>query len=515
VRPHNAASMSREPEAPIGRGELREKTLTGVKWTAAGRGFIELFAFASTIVLARLIPPAEYGLAAVAFAVTLIAEILATGGVAAALVQRKDLRPEHYAFASLLATSMGVGLTVVVWLGAEALKGPVDADALWLVQLASLSFLLSGPNVVAQAKLERRLDFRRVSVIGMVALAVGTVCSIVLAVLGLEGEALIIGRLVTALLTSALSVAVTGFVMPGWDREAAREVLHVSLPTAFSSLAYQGVRNVDYVIIAAKLGAAQVGFYWRAFQLAAEYQGKITVIMTRLALPVYSRSQDLVHMRALRRRIMRLHSTVIFPILAFFLVFAPVLIPFLYGDPWAPAVVPAQLLAVAGIVNAVSAGAGPMLVAAGHARTLAVWNAVQLVGYAATVWLAASAGGLVTVCIAISAFYVVHWLAFNMIMVDRLVGIPLRSALGEIAPATTAAAALIAVAWPGFKLLEAAGVPVAVALVMATAAGSAAYLAVLRLAFPTAWGDVTLVASRMLPARLRPRAAAAPEPVAR
>ena len=41
-----------------------------------------------------------------------------------------------------------------------------------------------------------------------------------------------------------------------------------------------GFRNCDYAIIGARLGRAQAGFYWRAFQLAVEYQSKVTLIMS-------------------------------------------------------------------------------------------------------------------------------------------------------------------------------------------------------------------------------------------
>src|SRR4029078_9167622 len=103
-------------------------------------------------------------------------------------------------------------------------------------------------------------------------------------------------------------------------------------------------RNIDYTIVGAKLGAVQAGFYWRAFNLAVEYQGRITAIMQRVALPIYSRAENLEDMRALRFRVVRAHSAAIIPLLALIGAIAPTLVPWLYGPSWEPAGGPTPVL---------------------------------------------------------------------------------------------------------------------------------------------------------------------------
>ena len=57
---------------------------------------------------------------------------------------------------------------------------------------------------------------------------------------------------------------------------AARDLLPYGGPAALATVAWTGFRNGDYAIIGAVLGPAQAGFYWRAYQLAVEYQSKIS-----------------------------------------------------------------------------------------------------------------------------------------------------------------------------------------------------------------------------------------------
>jgi len=322
---------------------------------------------------------------------------------------------------------------------------------------------------------------------------------VLLAFGGLDGEALILGNLGRGLISTAILTAIVGPGLPRWNWVAARELASTAVPAAVASLSYQGFRNVDYAIVGAKLGAATAGFYWRAFQLGVEYQRKITMVMMQMALPVYSRAEDLAHMRALRQRIVRVNAAVLFPILAMFIAIAPVLVPFVYGSPWEPAVVPSQILAGAGMVMALSTGMGPLVVAAGKPQALARWNVVLLVGYAATVFVSASAGGIVTVCAAVTAFYIVQLLVFHYFLLERLVGIPMRSLFYDVASAATGSIALLLVALPTVALLDGHEVAAPLVCVVATALGLAAYLVVVRGLFPKTWQDLALLGRRVMP----------------
>jgi O-antigen/teichoic acid export membrane protein len=288
-------------------------------------------------------------------------------------------------------------------------------------------------------------------------------------------------------------------VTPRWDSDAARDLWGVAVASTVSSLSYQGFRNVDYVIVAAKLGAAQAGFYWRAFQLGVEYQRKITIVMAKIALPVYSRTQNLDHMRQIRTRIVRINASLLFPFFALFIAVAPVLVPWLYGPQWEPAIVPAQILAGAGMVMALSTGMGPLVTAAGRTRALAWWNLILLVGYGATVFVSASMGGLVTVCGAVTTFYVVQLLVFHYFLLQRLVGIPVHAMFSDAGAALVGSVALVALALPTVMLLDSADIPVPVTLVGTTLMGGAAYVLTLRGAFSETWKDLVLLARRAVP----------------
>ena len=135
------------------------------------------------------------------------------------------------------------------------------------------------------------------------------------------------------------------------------------LPTALSGLAYTGTRNVDYAIVSAAFGPARTGYYYRAYLLGVDYQNKFSRILVQILFPLFSRAESIESMRILRARVIRANAAVVFPALGVFILTAPVLVPFVLGSNWEPAVVPAQVLAAGGLAACLNVGAeGPLLI---------------------------------------------------------------------------------------------------------------------------------------------------------
>jgi O-antigen/teichoic acid export membrane protein len=487
-----------EPES-TSRSALKEATLEGVRWVAFGRVAAEILAFGSGVVLAHLVPPHEFGRLAVTVIVSELALAFAAEGIGSPLVQRKTLRHEHLESAALLGLGLGLALTVLIFALAHPVAGAVfGSSTADLFQLLAPVCVLAGLRIVPQAVLQRRLDFRRLAAIEIAGVLTGVAVSVTLAAtLGLDAEAYVLGMLAGGVISVALLMAATPVALPRWHRRELGEVLGFGAPAGVAGLSWVAVRNVDYAILGARLSPAQVGFYYRAFTLGAESEARISGIVARVAFPVYSRAQDPEHMRAVRARIIRLNATVVFPAMALFAALAPVLVPWMFGARWEPAVLPAQILAIAGLAVMINSGTGSLLLAAGRPRVLALYNVCLLVGYAATVFFTAPLG-LTGVCIAVAGFQVGALIAAHVLLLKPLVGVDLRQLLGDLTPALTGSALTLLAAMPLTAALDGAGLPAPAVLALAGAAGATVYLLTVRLLFRSAWADVVLILRRLL-----------------
>jgi O-antigen/teichoic acid export membrane protein len=493
---------------PSGQDVVDREALAGaafhaVRWTALARMGGEGVAFFSTIVLARLLTPADFGYAAVALVLATIATATGQHGLTAPLVQRRTIDDAHLRVSVLLSLALGVLLTVVVALLGEPLTEPIFGSRIAeLVPLTAPFFLVAGVAAVPQAVLERALAFRRLSFVYGVRMMITAAASVTIAVAGVGAESLILGPLVGVAVAAVLLLRAAGFARPAWHRAEAREILHFGLPSLGSEITSIGSQQIDYAVVAARLPATSVGLYWRAYTLGVDYQGKLSGILVQIGLPLYSRAADIETRRAMRERIVRLQTLLLFPLLGVLILVAPVAIPLIFGNQWEDAVEPTQILAIAGMMAAIQAGTGPLLLAVGKPGVLLRWNLSKIVTLGLLVYVVAP-HGLVPLAIAVTAFNVVRSLIGQQILLRRYAGIDIRALWIACIPAIASTALLLGAGWAVLAACDALELSEGVASVASAAVGAAVYLATLAVVFPSAMSELREVRARLLPRRLR------------
>jgi O-antigen/teichoic acid export membrane protein len=214
---------------------------------------------------------------------------------------------------------------------------------------------------------------------------------------------------------------------------------------------------------------------------------------------VLARAAGTDEMLALRRRMVRTLTVILFPLLALLVVLAPVLVPWLFGPAWEPAVLPTQILAAGGATTLVIDAVGPALMAAGRSKALLGYGVGHFVVYAGAVVVVAS-HGLAAVAAAAAVHAVFLLVAYQVLLGGRG-WLALRTLCTDVAAASVSCLALAAVAAPLAIALDGAGAPVLARLAAVSAAGGVAYLVVLRFGFPAAFADLAAVVRRVLPWR--------------
>ena len=493
---------------PERRDVVERKALAGeayaaVRSTGLARLVSELVAFAATVALARMLTPAEFGIATVALVAATLATATGQQGLGAPLVQRRSIDEAHLRVAVLLSLVLGVVLAVLVATLSEPAAEPLfGAEIAELLPLSAPFFLLAGLAAVPQAVLERALEFRRLSIVYLARMVVAAIASVALAAAGEGAEALILGPLAGTAVATGLLLRATPMVWPAWHPREAREILRFGVPSLGSGLAGIGAQYIDYAVIAARLPAAAVGLYWRAYTLGVDYQSKLSGVLVQIGLPLYARAADLATQREMRERIVRLQTLIIFPLLGALILLAPVAVTLIFGPQWEDAVVPTQILAVAGMMATIQTGTGPLLLAVGHPGALLRWNVGKIIGLGLVVYVVAPYG-LVELAVAVTVFNVLRALIGQQLLLRRRAGVDVRSLWIACLPAMTGTAAMLATGWAVLAAGSALGVPEGAACAAAAATGAAAYLAALALVFPTAMAELRDVRTRLV-SRRRP-----------
>jgi lipopolysaccharide exporter len=472
---------------------VSRRLLTGVRSVALGKACAYALGAAGAVVLARLIAPAGFGHAVVALVVQALASALVHQGFGAPLVQRERIDRSDLEAAGAMAMVAGVGAAAAcAALSLTVLPAAFGAESARLVALASAAFPIYATAVVGSALLQRDLAFRSTSRAEVLAIVAAVPVSVGLALAGLEGTALVVGALTGSLASALYVLAVARPPLPRWRRGRMRALAGFGAPSALSSLIQAGGKNVDYVLLGALLAPAQVAYYWRAFTLGAQIHQKASSVMTHMAFAAFSRSSGPLHMRRMRLRMTRVHSTLIVPALALLIALAPELVPFVFGDRWEPAVVPTQILAVAGIASTLVTGNGAVVLASGRPWILVWWNSAKLVLVAVAVVITAP-HGIVAVSAAVVVAKLVTVAGSYGLILHRLLRVPVAEIVKEAAPGPVASLPLLAVSVPLANGASALGLPAPAVCAVTALAGGTVYLAVLAALFRDALDDVRLL----------------------
>jgi O-antigen/teichoic acid export membrane protein len=481
--------------------DLTQAAASGLRWIAYARVAIEIVLFGAMVVLARLIPPAAFGIFAVVVIVQELAVTMPMEGVGGAIVQRRAVSRAHLQSGLALSVAIGLVLTVATVLAAVLIVGPLFGEQTELLTIATTPYFLIGAvYALPMAVLRRRLDFRRISILDVSQNLIRVLATLALAVAGLDAPALVFGGMIGMAAVLVLALLFAPVPLPRWNRQAARDLLPYGGPAALATVAWTGFRNGDYAVIGSVLGPAQAGFYWRAYQLAVEYQSKIAVSMVQIAFPVLSRTTDIKELLALRQRMVQLQTVVLFPLLAMLLLLAPVVVPWLFGSAWEPAVLPAQILVLGGAATLVVNACGSALMAEGRARAVLGYGVAHFFVYVGAV-MAVAHLGIAAVAIAGSVVHTIFLAVAYVVLLRGHVRSPMRVLWRDLEPALTACVALAAAAVPADWWLTNLGAPALVHMAGVGLAGGGAYLVALRVGFPASAHDLSAAIQRILPAR--------------
>jgi O-antigen/teichoic acid export membrane protein len=399
---------------------------------------------------------------------------------------------EDIEVATFLSVTTGLALTVATaFILSPYLIAPVfGGREAYLLRIASPIFALSGLATVPNALLQRRLAFRRTSQIEILSLAAGPIVAITLAAaVGLNAEALVLGALATGAVATALTLLASRPSAARWRRREAANIAGFGSFSALVGVTGALYLNVDYMILGARLSPRQVGFYWRAYTLGVDYQSKISGIMARLALPLYSHAKSADGMRRLREKMVRVNTIVLYPVLTTLIAVAPEAVPLIYGPEWKPAVFPTQILAISGMAAVAQVGTPALMFAVGKPRQLLYFVLVLLGGYVLVV-TGASGYGLRAVVIAVATYQVTLTIAQFYFLDWRQVGIPVGHSWRAIRPGLVASAISCAVAYPAARMLASRGTSDLLVVLAAGTLAVAVYALMLRFLFPASWQEL-------------------------
>jgi O-antigen/teichoic acid export membrane protein len=457
--------------------DLRSQVLSGLAWNVPTSVFVQLSRFLFGLLLARLLTPAEYGLAGMAFVFSALALTLSDLALGVGLVQRQRITEADRSTVFWASLVLGVLLT----LGGVALAGPVAdfygepaVEPLFIA--LSLSFIVTALGRVPASLLHREMDFRAISVRIISATLLSGVVGVALASSGYGPWALVGQTLtVTVVTTALLWLHCPWRPSLAFSRASLRDLGGFGLKVSGSRIASYLSHNSDRILIGRFLGSASLGTYTVTATVVFFPLNSLTVSIVDTLFPALSRIQEeRERASAVWVRTTRLVGAVVLPAMLGLAVVAPDFVRVVLGGQWEAAIPVLQVLALAAIVISLSGLALTILTSVGRADTVLAFTLFEFV-----ILVASVAVGLHWGIVGVALCYLAGMTGARLILV-RLAMKALGTTLPTLARAVWGvlqAALVMALGVWAFRLaLAETDVPPALRLVATIALGVALYV---------------------------------------
>jgi lipopolysaccharide exporter len=264
----------------------------GSAWMIAMRWAIRSVGLLSTVILARLLTPEDYGVVAMSLVAVAILQSFAQSGTDLALLRAETPHREHYDAAWTLEIIQGTLLSIALFVSAPYVSGHfTDERVTNVIRVLSVSAFIGGFQNIGVVNFRRNLDFRREFLFGVYK-KVATFFVTVSAAVALQSYwALVIGQVAGRCIDVLLSYRMSDF-RPRLSLARFGEIWGFSRWLVLSRVTMLVNRQFDRWVVGSIGGAAAMGNYYIAQDFASSPSDEVVAPMSRAAFPVYSRLRD-------------------------------------------------------------------------------------------------------------------------------------------------------------------------------------------------------------------------------
>lgn len=331
---------------------LRNKTIAAMLWSTVGKFGTLAIQFITNMVLARLLMPEDFGVIGMLTIFIVISEVFIVGGFGQALIQKKN--PTHIDYTTVFYWNLvaSILIYIILYLCSPSIAHFYNMPNLTsILRVYSLVLIISSFSIVQTTHLQKKLDFKTLSIRNIIAAACGTIVSIYMALSGYG-----VWSLVASYLINAVASVFLLWGMSSWrptlefSWKSFRELFSFGSLMAVSSLVDQFYKEVQGLIIGKWYSAGDLGYYTQAKKLENIPTSSLSQIVSQVTFPVFSKMQDdKTRLKEGVRKCAKSLTYLNFPMCMLLIVIASPLISLLYGDRWEPAVPYFQLLCISGM----------------------------------------------------------------------------------------------------------------------------------------------------------------------
>lgn len=348
----------------------KHSVIKGVAWVGVGRVVVALIGLVSTVVLARLLSPEDFGLVAIAAAAAAIIGMLTDLPLSQALIQHDEPGDEHLHTIWTFGLIKGAVLLLLIGGSAPFIAAAYgDARLQNLVLALAFTAALGTLQNPALAVFERGLVFWQAVMLDLADKSAAFIATVAIAYIYQSYWALVVGVLVAQVVRVAMSHLLRPY-RPRLSLGKGRELLSFSIWLTLRSWIYALNWRADPLILGQFIRPGPLGLYTMADRLTSMSVGQVVGPVSQVLFPALSRfKKDVARLQSAYLRMQAMSCILAFPIGAGFAILAQPIVLLVLGEKWLPAVPIVQVLALLAASLTIQL-IGPLAMALGETKAL-------------------------------------------------------------------------------------------------------------------------------------------------
>lgn len=324
----------------------------GVIWSGIERLSSQGIQFILNIIIARILSPTDYGLIGMLSIFLQICQCLIDGGFSNALIQKTNRNKYDFGTVFIFNIIISSILYIVLFVSAPFISNFYGLNQLTiLLRVLGINLIINALSAVQRTILTINIDFKRQSIITILASSMSGIAGIACALNGYGVWALVVQAIANSVITTIMFWLISGNSFPlcfKWQSFTKLGGYGIKLMSA--SLLNTIYVNIYSLFIGKKFSAADLGFYSRSDQFVSYASSNIASVISRVSFPVLCKYQyDKENLANEYDKFIGLSSYIIFPMMTIMAALSEPIIIVILTEKWLPAALILTILCFDGI----------------------------------------------------------------------------------------------------------------------------------------------------------------------
>lgn len=414
---------------------IKEKSVTGALWISFQKGGGLLISFVANLVLARLLPPKDYGCIGMLAIFIAVAQTFIDGGFGAALIQKRQPSEQEYSTIFYFNIFIALFCYAILFYSAPFIADfyhiPLLCDVL---RVQGIILFFNSFCLIQTSRLLKQLNFKVLSVVSMASVFGGSLLGIFFAYQGYGVWSLVIKELFSAF----VSVMVLWFLckwhpLLSFKFRLLKGLFRYGSMILLSSIVSQIYGNIQGLIIGRSFSAANLGYYTQAKKIENVPSSVFGEIIQKVTFPVFSlMSDNFPVLKENVRKNIQVLNYVTFAVMTLLYLIAEPLFLLVFTEKWSASVPFFRILCLAAMLDPLNTVNTQIFKAIGRSDIFFVLQFVKrIIGIAVILFFIRWGLMAMMWALVINAY---SFYVLNMIFTSRCLNYTFKEQMGDVLP---------------------------------------------------------------------------------